>query len=47
MLRKPSRAMNAKVKLDFNPEVVARYRLVDFENRARPAHAARISAMIK
>jgi len=27
-------AMNAKVQVDFNPEVVARYRLVGFENRA-------------
>ena len=26
--------MNAKVQVDFNPEVVARYRLVGFENRA-------------
>ena len=40
-------AMNAKVQVDFNPEVVARYRLVGFENRAHPAHAARISATIK
>ena len=27
-------AMDAKVQVDFNPEVVARYRLVGFENRA-------------
>jgi Ca-activated chloride channel family protein len=27
-------AMNAKVQVDFNPEVVMRYRLVGFENRA-------------
>ena len=27
-------AMNAKVQVDFNPEVVSRYRLVGFENRA-------------
>jgi Ca-activated chloride channel family protein len=27
-------AMNAKVQVDFNPEVIARYRLVGFENRA-------------
>src|SRR5258705_8821018 len=27
-------AMNAKVQVDFNPEVVTRYRLVGFENRA-------------
>jgi len=27
-------AMNAKVQVDFNSEVVARYRLVGFENRA-------------
>jgi Ca-activated chloride channel family protein len=27
-------AMNAKVQVDFNPEVVVRYRLVGFENRA-------------
>ena len=27
-------AMNAKVQIDFNPEVVKRYRLVGFENRA-------------
>jgi len=27
-------AMNAKVQVDFNPDVVARYRLVGFENRA-------------
>jgi Ca-activated chloride channel family protein len=27
-------AMNAKVQVEFNPEVVARYRLVGFENRA-------------
>ena len=26
--------MDAKVQVDFNPEVVARYRLVGFENRA-------------
>ncbi len=27
-------AMDAKIQVDFNPEVVARYRLVGFENRA-------------
>ena len=27
-------AMNAKIQVDFNPEVVMRYRLVGFENRA-------------
>jgi len=27
-------AMNAKLQVDFNPEVVSRYRLVGFENRA-------------
>ena len=27
-------ALNAKVQVDFNPEVVSRYRLVGFENRA-------------
>lgn len=27
-------ALNAKVQVDFNPEVVARYRLVGYENRA-------------
>ena len=27
-------AMDAKVQVDFNPEVVMRYRLVGFENRA-------------
>ena len=27
-------AMDAKVQVDFNPEVVARYRLIGFENRA-------------
>jgi Ca-activated chloride channel family protein len=27
-------AMNAKVQVDFNPQVVSRYRLVGFENRA-------------
>ncbi|MEI7988875.1 MAG: von Willebrand factor type A domain-containing protein [Chloroflexota bacterium] len=27
-------AMNAKIQVDFNPEVVSRYRLVGFENRA-------------
>jgi len=27
-------AMDAKIQLDFNPEVVSRYRLVGFENRA-------------
>jgi len=27
-------AMNAKIQVDFNPETVARYRLIGFENRA-------------